>query len=79
LSSSGQDNLEIYNNIIQTEINLIYYHFFTLSEINKLSYFDFKMYTKLLHNQHEAAQEEIAAAQEGTGGGTMDYDNFPEY
>lgn len=64
MSSSGKENAEIYNNILQTETEFLYYKYFTLSEINKLSYFDFKMYTKLLYNKHEAAQAEIENAME---------------
>lgn len=51
-------NQQIYKNIVETEGQLIYHKFFTLSEINQLSFFDFKFYTELLSTIAQEANAE---------------------
>lgn len=36
---------------------MIFSRYFTLSEINSMSYFDFSMYVKLIYNKEEALQK----------------------
>ena len=57
-------NLRIYQEIVDIEAKLIYHKYFTLTEINKLSYFDFKLYVKLISNyKNELAELQNAQAQ----------------
>lgn len=54
--------MKIYNEIVKTEAILIYKHLFSFFEINQMSYFDLKLYIKLIEN----VIEEERAAQENT-------------
>ena len=43
---------------------MIYKHYFTIDQINKLSYFDFQMYMKLLYNLEESIAKQESEMQD---------------
>lgn len=54
----AEDNQEIYKNILESESYLIYYHWFSLSEINNMSYLDFTIYSERIFGLYEAEQKQ---------------------
>ena len=65
-----EDNQEIFKNIFNTEAQLIFNRWLTVSEINKMSYLDFKMYSEMIFNMEEERlkqeEEALNAAQNDT-------------
>lgn len=58
----------MYRNILEIETQLIYDHYFTLTEINKMSYFDLKLYYDSIKNFEEERFQQMQAAQENQDG-----------
>lgn len=54
----SEDNQQIYSNILETESYLIYYHWFSLSEINNMSYLDYTIYSERIFKLYEEEQKQ---------------------
>lgn len=54
----AEDNREIYSNILETETYLIYYHWFSIDQINNMSYLDFTIYSERIFSLYEAEQKQ---------------------
>ena len=54
----AKDNQEIYRHILETEIWLIYKHWFTIEQINELSYLDFTIYSERIASMFEQEMKE---------------------
>lgn len=54
----ADDNREIYSNILETEAYLIYYHWFSIDQINNMSYLDFTIYSERIFALYEAEQKQ---------------------
>lgn len=61
----AKDNQKIFQEIFQLEIQLLMKHYFSFTEIQNMSYFDFKLYVEAIHNEElaQARAKEEAKAQ----------------
>ena len=54
----AEDNRQIYSNILETESYLSYYHWFSIDQINNMSYLDFTIYSERIFALYEAEQKQ---------------------
>lgn len=56
----AENNQEIFSSIIETESYLIFHRWFTLEEINKMSYLDFSIYVERVFKLYEEDEKRKA-------------------
>ena len=54
----AEDNQEFYRHILETEIWLVYNRWFTIDQINELSYLDFTIYSERISSMYEQEMKE---------------------
>ena len=54
----AEDNQEFYRHILESEVWLIYKRWFTIDQINNLSYLDFTIYSERISKMYEEEQKE---------------------